>query len=123
LVVEDEHKVTEALRERFEGDGYDLTLEHTGEGAFFRATTEFFDAILLDVMLPGRDGLTILTTLRSRGVKTPILLVTARDALDDRFRGLDSGADDYLVNRSPSPSCSRGSARWRGAAAPAIPCA
>jgi two-component system copper resistance phosphate regulon response regulator CusR len=97
LVVEDEQKVAHALREGLEGEGYEVILEHTGEGAFFRITTETFDVILLDLMLPGRDGLQILTTLRGRGVKTPVLVLTARDALDDRVKGLDSGADDYLV--------------------------
>jgi DNA-binding response OmpR family regulator len=97
LVVEDEQKVAEALGEGLADEGYDVALEHTGEGAFFRATTERFDAILLDVMLPGRDGLTILVRLRERNVKTPVLVLTARDTLDDRVRGLDSGADDYLV--------------------------
>jgi len=97
LVVEDEHKVAQALREGLAGEGYDVTLEDTGEGAFFRAATEAFDAILLDVMLPRRDGLTILQSLRARGVRTPVLVLTARDTLDDRVRGLDSGADDYLV--------------------------
>ena len=97
LIVEDEQKVAHALRQGLEGEGYDVTLEHTGEGAFFRITTEAFDVILLDLMLPGRDGLQILTTLRDRGVKTPVLVLTARDTLDDRVKGLDSGADDYLV--------------------------
>ena len=97
LVVEDEQKVAHALREGLEGEGYHVALEHTGEGAFFRATTETFDVILLDVMLPGRDGLEILTRLRERGLKTPVLVLTARDTLDDRVEGLDSGADDYLV--------------------------
>jgi DNA-binding response OmpR family regulator len=97
LVVEDEPKVAAALREGLEGEGYDVTLEHTGESAFFRATTERFDAILLDVMLPGRDGLTILTRLRDLRLKTPVLVLTARDTLEDRVRGLDAGADDYLV--------------------------
>jgi DNA-binding response OmpR family regulator len=97
LVVEDEQKVALALREGLEDEGYEVALEQNGEGAFFRATTEPFDAILLDVMLPGRDGLTILRTLRDRGVKTPVLVLTALDTLDDRVRGLDSGADDYLV--------------------------
>src|SRR5207244_5397205 len=97
LVVEDEQKVAHALREGLEGEGYLVALEHTGEGAFFRATTETFDVILLDVMLPGRDGLEILTRLRERGLKTPVLVLTARDTLDDRVKGLDSGADDYLV--------------------------
>jgi two-component system, OmpR family, copper resistance phosphate regulon response regulator CusR len=97
LVVEDEPKVAQALGEGLAQEGYEVTLELTGEGAFYRAATEAFDAILLDVMLPGRDGLTILQTLRGRGVKTPVLMLTARDTLDDRVRGLDSGADDYLV--------------------------
>ena len=97
LVVEDEQKVAHALREGLEGEGYEVILEHTGESAFFRITTETFDVILLDLMLPGRDGLQILTTLRDRGVTTPVLVLTARDTLDDRVKGLDSGADDYLV--------------------------
>ena len=97
LVVEDEQKVANALREGLEGEQYDVTVEQTGEGAFFRLNTESFDAILLDLMLPGRDGLQILRTLRQRGDKTPVLVLTARDTLEDRVTGLDSGADDYLV--------------------------
>ena len=97
LVVEDELKVANALREGLEGERYDVVVERTGEDAFFRMTTEAFDLILLDLGLPGRDGLHILTTLRSKGVKTPVLVLTARDTLQDRVAGLDSGADDYLV--------------------------
>ena len=97
LVVEDELEVANALREGFEGERYDIVVERTGEDAFFRMTTEAFDLILLDLGLPGRDGLQILTTLRSKGVKTPVLVLTARDTLQDRVAGLDSGADDYLV--------------------------
>ena len=97
LVVEDEHKVANALREGLEGEGFAVVVEHTGESAFYRISTETFDLILLDLMLPGRDGLQILTTLRERGVKTPVLVLTARDALEDRVMGLNSGADDYLV--------------------------
>jgi two-component system copper resistance phosphate regulon response regulator CusR len=97
LVVEDEQKVASALREGLDSEGYDVAVEHTGEGAFFRLNTESFDAILLDLMLPGRDGLQILRTLRQRGNKTPVLVLTARDTLEDRVTGLDSGADDYLV--------------------------
>jgi len=97
LVVEDEQKVANALREGLEGERYDVVVERTGEDAFFRMTTESFDLILLDLGLPGRDGLQILTTLRSKGIKTPVLVLTARDALQDRVAGLDSGADDYLV--------------------------
>jgi len=97
LVVEDEQKVANALREGLEGEHYDVAVEHTGEGAFFRLNTESYDVILLDLMLPGRDGLQILRTLRQRGDKTPVLVLTARDTLEDRVTGLDSGADDYLV--------------------------
>src|SRR4029453_21824 len=97
LVVEDEQKVASALKEGLEGEGYDVVVEHTGESAFFRLNTETFDVILLDLMLPERDGLQVLTTLRGRGVETPVLVLTARDTLEDRVLGLDSGADDYLV--------------------------
>ena len=97
LVVEDEQKVADALREGLEGERYDVVVERTGESAFFRVNTETFDAILLDLGLPGRDGLEILKALRSRGLKTPVLVLTARDSLQDRVTGLDSGADDYLV--------------------------
>jgi len=97
LVVEDEQKVANALREGLEGERYDVVVERTGEDAFFRMTTEAFDLILLDLGLPGRDGLQILTTLRNKGIKTPVLVLTARDGLQDRVAGLDSGADDYLV--------------------------
>ena len=97
LVVEDEQKVANALKEGLEGEQYDVVVERTGEDAFFRVNTETFDIILLDLGLPGRDGLAILSTLRQRGLKTPVLVLTARDSLPDRVQGLDSGADDYLV--------------------------
>ena len=97
LVVEDERKVAAALQVGLEAEHYAVSLAATGEEGFYMANTEPFDLILLDVMLPGRDGFEILTSLRHRGVKTPALLLTARDAVDDRVLGLDSGADDYLV--------------------------
>ena len=97
LVVEDEQKVANALREGLEGERYDVAVERTGESAFFRLNTETFDLILLDLTLPGRDGLQILATLREKGVKTPVLVLTARDTLQDRVAGLDAGADDYLI--------------------------
>jgi DNA-binding response OmpR family regulator len=97
LVVEDEQKVANALREGLEGERYDVVVERTGEGAFFRVNTESFDVILLDLNLPGRDGLEILQALRQRGMKTPVLVLTARDSLNDRVAGLDAGADDYLI--------------------------
>src|SRR5579862_6283299 len=97
LVVEDEQKVADALREGLEGEGYDVVVESMGEGAFFRVSTEKFDVVLLDLMLPGRDGLEVLHTMRERGIATPVVALTARDSLEDRVRGLDRGADDYLV--------------------------
>ena len=97
LVVEDEQKVANALKEGLEGETYDVIVERTGEGAFFRVNTETFDVILLDLGLPGRDGIEILAALRQRGLKTPVLVLTARDSLTDRVQGLDAGADDYLV--------------------------
>jgi two-component system, OmpR family, copper resistance phosphate regulon response regulator CusR len=97
LVVEDEQKVAEALREGLEAERYEVIVERTGEGAFFRVNTERFDVVLLDLGLPGRDGLEILKAVRSRGLDTPVLAVTARDSLQDRVTGLDSGADDYIV--------------------------
>ena len=97
LVVEDEQKVANALREGLQGELYEVVVERTGESAFFRLTTEPFDAVLLDLGLPGRDGLEILKAIRERGIKTPVLVLTARDALQDRVLGLDTGADDYVV--------------------------
>jgi len=96
-VVEDEQKVADALREGLVEEHYDVVVERTGEAAFFRINTENFDVILLDLGLPGRDGLEILSALRQRGTKTPVLVLTARDTLQDRVSGLDAGADDYLI--------------------------
>jgi two-component system copper resistance phosphate regulon response regulator CusR len=97
LVVEDEQKVADALCEGLEDERYDVVVERTGEGAFFRVNTETFDVVLLDLTLPGRDGLEILRALRQRRMETPVLVLTARDSLEDRVTGLDAGADDYLV--------------------------
>jgi DNA-binding response OmpR family regulator len=97
LVVEDEQKVAAALQEGLESEGYAVAVAPTGEDAFFRVNTERFDVVVLDLTLPGRDGLQILKALRQRGVDTRVLILTARDTLEDRVKGLDSGADDYLV--------------------------
>jgi len=97
LVVEDEVKVAQALQEGLAGEHYDVVVAKTGEDGFFRAHAEIFDLVVLDLMLPERDGIEILTTLRKRGVQTPVLILTAKDAVEDRVLGLDSGADDYLV--------------------------
>src|SRR2546427_10850720 len=97
LVVEDEKKVARALQQGLEARNYEVTLAYTGEEGFFLVNAQTFDLLILDLMLPGRNGLEILSTLRRRGLQTPVLILTARDALDDRVRGLDEGADDYLV--------------------------
>ncbi|HZM60088.1 MAG TPA: response regulator transcription factor [Vicinamibacterales bacterium] len=97
LVVEDEPKVADALREGLEAEGYDIVVEGTGEGAFYRTITEAFDLILLDLGLPGRSGLDILATVRRKNIKTSVIVLTARDTVADRVAGLDAGADDYLV--------------------------
>jgi len=97
LVVEDEKKVAHALEEGLEGNGYEVVLAETGEEGFFLANEQTFDLVVLDLMLPGKSGLEVLETFRKRGVQTPVLILTARDTVDDRVLGLDSGADDYLV--------------------------
>ena len=97
LVVEDEPKLASALREGLEGESYDVSVARTGEEGFFILHSERFDLVLLDVMLPARSGLEVLSRLRQNGIQIPVLLLTARDSIDDRVRGLDAGADDYLV--------------------------
>jgi two-component system, OmpR family, copper resistance phosphate regulon response regulator CusR len=97
LVVEDEAKVAQALREGLERAKYEVVVASTGEEGFFLVNAEEFDLVILDLMLPGRDGLQVLSTLRKRGMQTPVLILTARDAVEDRVLGLDKGADDYLV--------------------------
>src|SRR5499426_4623476 len=97
LVVEDEKKVARALREGLEAEHYDVRVASSGEEGFFLVNNEMFDCVVLDLMLPHRDGLEILATIRKRGLQTPVLILTAKDTVNDRVRGLDSGADDYLV--------------------------
>src|SRR6266849_10023874 len=97
LVVEDEAKVARALREGLGREKYDVVVAPTGEEGFFLVNAEEFDLVILDLMLPGHDGLQVLATLRKRGLQTPVLILTARDAVQDRVAGLDAGADDYLV--------------------------
>jgi DNA-binding response OmpR family regulator len=97
LIVEDEPKVAAALKEGLEVEGYQVTLAQTGEEGFFHASARAFELIVLDIMLPGRDGLEVLSTLRRQDSTTPVLLLTARDSIEDRVLGLNAGADDYLV--------------------------
>jgi DNA-binding response OmpR family regulator len=97
LVVEDERKLAQVLAAALEAEHYDVVVAATGEDGFYRANAERFDLVVLDLMLPGRSGLEILHTLRERQIDTPVLILTARDGVDDRVLGLDRGADDYLV--------------------------
>jgi two-component system, OmpR family, copper resistance phosphate regulon response regulator CusR len=97
LVVEDEQKLARALKEGLEADEYAVSVAQTGEEGFYLLCKQAFDLAILDVMLPGRDGFEILSTLRQQGLRIPVLLLTAKDRVEDRVHGLDQGADDYLV--------------------------
>src|SRR6266480_5125109 len=97
LLVEDEIKMARAVRRGLEQEGYAVDVAGQGEDALHRATESEYDAVVLDVMLPGLDGFELCRSLRERGRWAPVLMLTARDAVEDRIRGLDVGADDYLV--------------------------
>jgi DNA-binding response OmpR family regulator len=97
LVVEDERKVLCSLERGLQAEGYNVVAAATGEEGFQQATAHPFDCIVLDLLLPGRDGLQVLADLRQQGQKVPVLILTARDAVEDRVIGLDAGADDYLI--------------------------
>ncbi|GAB3350549.1 response regulator transcription factor [Modestobacter lapidis] len=97
LVVEDHDKMRDVLRRGLTEAGYAVDAVADGPAGLARATSTTYDAIVLDVMLPGLDGFEVCRTLRNRAVWTPVIMLTARDAVADRVRGLDHGADDYLV--------------------------
>ena len=97
LVIEDEPKVAQAIRKGLEAENYKVAVASNGEEGYFLATTRAFDLILLDLLLPGRSGLEILAALRQQRCQTPVLILTARDDVEDRVLGLDTGADDYVV--------------------------
>ena len=97
LVVEDDVKMGSLLKRGLEVDGWAVDVAVEGERALLLAGTTEYDAIVLDVMLPGRDGFEVCRALREDEVWAPVLMLTARDAVDDRVRGLDTGADDYLT--------------------------
>jgi two-component system copper resistance phosphate regulon response regulator CusR len=97
LVVEDEKKIAMAVRECLVSEGYEVELAFNGEEGFYRLYAETFDLVILDIMLPSRDGLEILKTIRQPGHRVPVLLLTAKDSVEDIVRGLDAGADGYLV--------------------------
>jgi len=97
LVIEDEAKMADLLDRGLREEGHAVDVTARGEEALWMARAVPYDAIVLDVMLPGRDGFSVCRDLRAQEVWIPVLLLTARDAVDDRVEGLDAGADDYLV--------------------------
>jgi two-component system, OmpR family, copper resistance phosphate regulon response regulator CusR len=97
LVVEDERKLAGAIAEGLEGNGYQVALADSGEAGIRQLRNSAFDLILLDVMLPRQGGLETLLEMRRSGFRTPVLILTSRGSVDDRVRGLDAGADDYLI--------------------------
>lgn len=97
LVVEDQKKVAQALKEGLGAEHYEVDIATTGEDGFFQVSSQTYDLVLLDLMLPGRSGIDILKAMREKDIQTPVLILTARDAIEDRVIGLDVGADDYLV--------------------------
>ncbi|MGO5048989.1 response regulator transcription factor [Dysosmobacter sp. Sow4_B12] len=97
LIVEDEQGMAEGLQGLLEKQGYATDLAFDGDSGLDNGLTGLYDLIILDIMLPGRDGLSVLKELRRDGVETPVLMLTARSSVADRIQGLDHGADDYLT--------------------------
>ncbi len=97
LVVEDDPRLARLIARGLREEAYAVDISATGEDAVIQAVVNAYDAIILDVMLPGIDGFAVLSTLRGRNVRTPVLMLTSRDAVADRIAGLDHGADDYLT--------------------------
>jgi DNA-binding response OmpR family regulator len=97
LVIEDEKKIASFVRKGLEAAGFVVDVSHNGDDGFTLATTRPYDALVLDIMLPGKDGLSILRNLRERKMALPVILLTARGELNERLEGLNLGADDYLT--------------------------
>jgi two-component system OmpR family response regulator len=97
LIVDDERDLAETLRRAFEEEDFAVDLAGEGEEALFRIREMTYDAIILDLMLPRLDGWSVLRAARAEGIRTPVLVLTARDMIDERVRGLNLGADDYLI--------------------------
>jgi len=97
LIIEDGHKIANAIKKGLEQESYAVDIAYDGEEGFDLASTEDYDAIILDLMLPKMDGLTLCQKLRQEGTHTPILMLTAKGELDNKVTGLNTGADDYLV--------------------------
>jgi DNA-binding response OmpR family regulator len=96
LVVEDEKKTASFIRKALQAEGFAVDVCHRGDDALAAASATPFDALVLDIMLPGRDGLSVLRQLRERKISTPVLLLSARGEVNERVEGLNAGADDYL---------------------------
>lgn len=97
LVVEDEHRIANSIKKGLEQEKYAIDVAYTGNEGFDLASTEDYDLVILDLMLPEMDGITICKELRKNKIHTPILMLTAKGQIQDKVRGLDSGADDYLT--------------------------
>ena len=97
LIIEDEKKTGQYLKKGLTENGFLVDVAENGEDGLHLATTAEYSFIILDVMLPDRDGWSIITELRRTGKQTPVIFLTARDSIDDRVKGLELGADDYLV--------------------------
>ncbi len=97
LIVEDEVKITQALSFLFAKQKIDVDIANDGEEGLILSSKDIYDVIVLDIMLPGVDGIQILKSIRKSGIKTPVIMLTAKDTVDDRVFGLENGADDYLV--------------------------
>jgi DNA-binding response OmpR family regulator len=96
LIVEDDKKLAALVQRGLSGDGHAVDVEHDGEGGYLCALRRAYDVVVLDLMLPKRDGLSVLRELRRNGAKTPVLILTARDETEDVVTGFRAGADDYL---------------------------
>jgi DNA-binding response OmpR family regulator len=97
LIVEDEKSLADIIKKGLEEEGYAVDVAYNGEEGLFMVENEPSDLIILDIMLPFIDGMTILKRIRTAGIKTPVLMLTAKDTIMDKVSGLDSGADDYLT--------------------------
>lgn len=97
LVIEDEKKIASFIRKGLEAQGFVVDVAHRGDDGYALAVSHPYDAVVLDIMLPGRDGLSILRSLRERKMTVPVILLTARGELNERLEGLNLGADDYLT--------------------------
>jgi DNA-binding response OmpR family regulator len=97
LVIEDEKKIANLINKGLREQGYNVDVVHSGDVGFEKATSQPYDAIILDIMLPGRDGLSLLRALRERNISTPVMILTARGDVNEKVEGLNAGADDYMA--------------------------